>query len=126
MNQHNPQSKHPAMIDDFVNIPSKGLKFDAEKPRVDLLPTFPLMQVAKVLTFGANKYAADNWRAGISYRRLYAATLRHLFAWNDGEDLDPETQLNHIDHAICELLFLRQMIESKPELDDRYKETKNG
>lgn len=98
-----------------------GAKFDEQKPRVELLPPFPLTQVARVLTFGAEKYSAHNWRGGIEYSRLYGAAQRHMFAWLDGEDLDIETNLNHIDHAICELLFLRQMIKDRPDLDDRYK-----
>lgn len=99
-----------------------GVKHDQQKDPTELLPTLPLRNVSRVLGFGRGKYGADNWRNGIEYRRLYGATLRHLFAWNDGEDLDPETGLSHIDHALCELLFLSQFIhEGRGELDDRFK-----
>lgn len=43
---------------------SEALKHDQEKPRVELLPSVPLLMIAEVLTFGANKYAAHNWRGG--------------------------------------------------------------
>ena len=60
--------------------PEGGLKYDNEKPRMDLLDFDALEGLSKVLTFGANKYAAHNWRKGISYSRLTAAMLRHLAA----------------------------------------------
>lgn len=101
--------------------PGKAIKHDQEKNRVDLLPPFVLGEVSKVLTFGAKKYAAHNWRGGFEYSRTCGAALRHIYAWQDREDLDPETGLNHIDHAICELMFLRQHIKDYPQLDDRYK-----
>lgn len=85
----------------------KGRKFDAEKPRWDLLPWKPLNEVAKVLTFGARKYADDNWKKVPRARKRYlAAALRHLAAWGDGERNDPETGLNHLAHAACCVLFL--------------------
>ena len=98
-----------------------GFKNDSDKPRVDLLPSIPLLGVARVLGIGARKYSAHNWRGGIQFSRLYAAALRHLLAFNDGEDLDRESGLNHLDHALCELMFLRELFETRKDLDDRYK-----
>lgn len=86
-----------------------------------LISSIFLVGLARVLTFGAKKYAAHNWRKGLAYSRCYDALQRHLVAWNGAEDLDKETQLNHLDHAACELMFLREMVETKPELDDRFK-----
>lgn len=99
----------------------EALKYDTEKPRTDLLPGFPLVCIARVLGYGAQKYAAHNWRKGMEWSRPYGAALRHMLAWNEGEDTDPESGLNHIDHALCELMFLRQYIADCPELDNRYK-----
>ena len=47
-----------------------GVKKDAGKPRTDLLSAAALMGVSEVLKFGAEKYAADNWRLGMNWRRL--------------------------------------------------------
>jgi len=99
----------------------KGLKFDKEKPRLDLLDPAYLTGVAEVLTFGANKYAAHNWRHGIHYSRLIAAAYRHLGAINAGEDLDPESNLPHAYHLGCCVMFLASMMQTRPDLDDRYK-----
>jgi len=98
---------------------SVALKFDTTKPRLDLLPTQPLIEVAEVLTFGAKKYAEYNWAKGISYSRLFGATMRHLWAWWVGEDNDSETGKSHLAHAICCLLFALQYKTSRPEFDDR-------
>ena len=103
----------------------KGKKYDQKKVRLDLLSSKWLMGVGKVLTFGAEKYAAHNWREGISASRLIAAFQRHMLAFNDGEDLDPETGLSHIYHASCCVMFLAELMETMPEqIDDRYKTPK--
>jgi hypothetical protein len=64
---------------------------------------------------------AHNWRKGIQTSRLMAAAQRHLLAYNEGEDLDPETSLSHLLHASCCLMFAYELSLDKPELDDRYK-----
>lgn len=83
-----------------------GAKADAGKLGTHLLPTRPLEAVARVLDFGAKKYAPDNWRKGIAYTRVYGAVLRHLWAWWRGEATDAESGQPHLACAACELLFL--------------------
>ncbi len=64
------------------------------------------MEVSRVLTIGAEKYDEENWRKLDNLQNRYTgAALRHLFAHMDGEALDPETNLSHIAHALCCLLF---------------------
>lgn len=99
-----------------------GTKYDGEKPRVDLLPVYPLLEEAKVLTYGAAKYNARNWEKGFDWSRAYGALLRHLFAFWQGEDIDPESGLHHLAHAKCELDFLFEFTRTHPEFDDRPKE----
>lgn len=97
-------------------------KFDQEKVRLDLLPFEAIEEVGKVMTFGAKKYTAHNWRGGIAYSRYIGATFRHLFAFAKGEDLDPESGLSHLAHAACCILFLLTFfLEKRHDLDDRYK-----
>ncbi len=100
--------------------PEGGTKHDTGKPPMSLLDRKWLEGTAKVLAFGANKYAANNWRKGISYSRLTDAALRHLHAYNDGEENDPESGISHLYHASCCLMFLANMSETRPDLDDRY------
>lgn len=98
-----------------------GTKFDQEKPRMDLLPTLPMVEIAKVLTFGAKKYAAHNWRGGIEMSRLIASSYRHLSSFNDGEDTDPESGLPHLAHLGCCVLFMLEQYLRGTGVDDRYK-----
>lgn len=102
-----------------------GLKFDSDKPRMDLLDQHALEQLSLVLTFGAQKYAAHNWRQGLQYSRLIGACLRHVLAFLNGEDLDPETHLPHPAHAMCCLMFLLWMQKERPDMDDRWKPDAN-
>lgn len=102
----------------------EGRKDDTEKPPMALLDSDFLEGVARVLGFGAQKYAAHNWRGGIQYSRLISAAYRHLSAINRGEDLDRESGLPHVYHLGCTCMFLSGMMETRPDLDDRYKEKK--
>lgn len=99
----------------------KGLKYDGEKPRMDLLSTEALRRIAEVLTFGAKKYDPNNWRKGIEWSRVIAAAMRHLTAFNAGEDFDPESGLSHLSHLGCCVMFLLEFQKTHPEMDDRYK-----
>lgn len=98
-----------------------GLKHDGEKPRMELLPTLPLLEISKVMGFGAKKYSAHNWRGGMEQSRLIGAALRHLTAYNDGEDIDPESGLPHLAHLGCCVLFMLEQHLRGTGLDDRYK-----
>ena len=84
-----------------------GRKDDVAKAPWDLLPIGPLRSVVDVLAFGARKYGVDNWQqVPDARRRYYAAALRHLTAWWEGEKTDPESGLPHLAHAACCVLFL--------------------
>jgi hypothetical protein len=98
-----------------------AMKFDDNKLPVNLLSTEALLQTAAVLKFGADKYHAHNWRDGFAWSRPLAAAMRHIMAYNDGEDKDPESGLSHLAHAACCIMFLLEFEKTHPELDDRYK-----
>lgn len=83
-----------------------GIKNDQHKIRFDLLPVDALTEVARVFTFGANKYKDRNWEEGIRYHRCYGAILRHVFAWWHGEKKDEDSGLHPLAHVLCEALFL--------------------
>ena len=95
------------------------VKFDKGKPSFRLLPLKTLAGVNNVLEFGAKKYAENNWRHGTNWSRFYDAALRHVSSWGEREEIDPETGENHLDHAICCLLFLRHYSLHGLGVDDR-------
>ena len=91
-----------------------GRKFDGGKLQYGLLPPLALRETVKVLTFGAEKYEPDNWRrVPDSHRRYFDAAQRHLWAYKEGEVIDPESGVNHIAHAICCLMFMLDLDEQK-------------
>lgn len=98
-------------------------KFDQGKLRVDLIPIRPLEDLAAVYTFGAGKYADNNWRKGIAWMRIYGAILRHLWKWAKGIDLDEESGLPHLAHAAWSCFTLLEYRHTHPEMDDRTKES---
>jgi len=87
--------------------PPSGRKDDGEKLRWDLVPFEALELVVRVLGHGARKYGEWNWASVTRAEdRYFAAAMRHLTAWRRTESIDPETQLPHLAHAVCCLLFL--------------------
>lgn len=90
-----------------------GRKNDSGKTRWDLVPPLMLEQLAEVLTFGAKKYGANNWRNLEDARGRYiAAAFRHMAAWRKGEERDQESGLHHLAHAMCCMAFL-----GEPEME---------
>lgn len=87
--------------------PEKGHKYDGGKEAWHLLPWDAVKQVVKVLDYGAVKYKPHNWRVVSGWRwRYFNAAIRHLYAWLRGERLDSESNLPHLAHAACCVLFL--------------------
>lgn len=97
----------------------EGVKLDDGKARWDLLPFDALDDVAVVLKYGADKYAARNWEKGLAWGRLLAAALRHLAAWGRGQNNDPESGLPHLSHAACCVLMLLALSRRGVGADDR-------
>jgi hypothetical protein len=96
-----------------------GVKFDAGKTMVELLPVRVLLGWADILTHGASKYAPRNWERGMEWSRPFGAALRHLFKWWMGEINDPDSGKPHLDHAICNLGFLSHYEKTGVGTDDR-------
>ena len=84
----------------------QGEKYDTEKVMMQLFPPEAIVEISRVLTYGAKKYAPRNWEKGIEYSRVFGALQRHLWAWWGGEENDPESGLTHLAHAGCCLVFL--------------------
>lgn len=79
------------------------------------MPWQELGAVAEVLTFGAAKYGDRNWEKGIKVERLFAATMRHITAVANGQELDPESGLPHLAHAVTNLLMWLYFQNKKSE-----------
>lgn len=110
------------LIDIISRVKSEGaMRFNDGKLEWSLVDFKSLEPMVRVLEMGAKKYSRDNWRQGLQTTKIVESTLRHLFAFLDGENVDKESQLSHVAHAQCNLMFLQYMMDNKPELDNRVK-----
>ena len=94
----------------------------SKKVPLHVVPCGPLMEVGLAMMEGARKYGAWNYRAdGAAVRAsvYYDAFQRHLMAWHEGQDIDPDSGLSHITKAIAGLIVLRDAMLSGNWIDDR-------
>jgi hypothetical protein len=79
-----------------------------------------LAEIGVAMMEGARKYGRHNYRAsGVRSSVYYDATLRHLTAWWEGEDIDPLSNLSHITKALASLTVLRDAMIFEKLQDDR-------
>ena len=100
---------------------SKGTKYDQDKADLSLIPYSAQEAEARVFGFGAKKYGRDNYKAGMESHRLIAACMRHIGAYNQGENLDAESGLSHLAHARCCLSMLIELDRIGELTDTRYR-----
>lgn len=100
---------------------STGGQKGTKPARFDLIPVMPLTRLAEHYGVGAAKYADHNWRKGYELSKNYAALQRHVTAFWDGEDLDPETGTPHLSAVIFHAMAMQQNLQDFPQHDDRYK-----
>ena len=99
------------------------IKSASRKTPLGLIPVKALYGAARVFEYGARKYQPGNFfeaflNDGAGPRYIDAA-LRHLGEMQEPNgmhtdaslaELDPESGLPHIDHAICGLIMLRTIM----------------
>ena len=95
-------------------------RFSKGKVRHDLIPPMPLEELAKVYTYGCNKYDDDNWRKGLAWKQNVIGPLkRHLQKWLRGEVLDDESNCHHLAMVVWQCFALMEYERCKLGKDDR-------
>lgn len=80
-----------------IKIESKKNDFLDDKLRWDLLPLEEIEEIVKVYTAGSKKYGENTWQnLPNGLQRYKAAMLRHLVAFEKGEEVDKETGCKHL------------------------------
>ena len=101
------------------------IKADAGKPRLSLVPTEIVTDIARVREYGVNKYGDNtSWR-NVEKDRYKDAAYRHFLSYlAEPSGVDEESGLPHLWHLACNVAFLcdlekQQKIEPEeiPELD---------
>lgn len=91
-----------------------GVKLDQDKIRFELVPPTLIQGVGEVLTFGAKKYTTNGWQTVDNAESRYmGALLRHINAYQQGEECDPESGLHHLKHAATNIAFLIHFKENQ-------------
>ena len=98
-----------------------AVKDDSGKLRYDLIPPRALDELARVYTIGAKKYSDRNWENGFQWGRIFAAMMRHGWAFWRGEERDPVDGQLHLSSVAWCAFALMEFTQTHPELDDRPK-----
>lgn len=92
--------------------------------------TVPAQVIAEIglgMLEGSLKYGRHNYRvSGVRASVYYDALLRHITAWFEGEDIDPDSGLNHVTKAMSTLVVLRDAMINDMLNDDRPPKLKAG
>lgn len=110
--------------DKTLIIEEKGLKFDKGKIDFSLLPSVALEEAAKAFMYGASKYGRFNYKKGLEVSRLIAAALRHIYAYSSGKNIDEESKISHLGHALANIMMIIDLTELNTLIDNRFKSFK--
>lgn len=84
------------------------------------IPAQVMAETGLAMLEGALKYGRFNWRvAGVRASVYYDAALRHLTAFYEGQDVDPDSGLSHLVKAIACCVVLRDSQLRENWVDDR-------
>lgn len=91
-----------------------------KKAPLSCVPLPVLMELGIGMLEGACKYGRHNYRSiGVRASVYFDAVCRHLFAWWEGEDLDPDSGMPHVVKAMACLAVLRDAQIQGQYTDDR-------
>lgn len=103
-----------------ITDPWTGGQKGQKQAQLGALDPQSLMEVAKVAGFGAIKYSRYNFMKGYAWSLSYDALQRHLHAFWDGEDRDPESGHLHLAHAAWHCLTMITFLLRGRGTDDRH------
>ena len=89
---------------------NQEIKADAGKPKLTLVPTQIIEDIAYVRMYGVNKYGKkESWKQ-VEIERYRDAMFRHFLAYlNDPQGVDEESGLSHLSHVACNCAFLCEL-----------------
>lgn len=98
-----------------------------KKAPMSTVPSAVMMEIGLAMLEGACKYGRHNYRAiGVRASVYYDACMRHIMAWWEGEDQDPDSHLSHVTKALACLTVIRDAMINDKWVDDRPPRMKDG
>lgn len=111
-------NNHPAPMESKDTNPKDAIGIS--KSPLSVIPTPFLHMLGLAMMEGALKYGRHNYRAaGIRYSVYYDAMMRHMNAWWEGEDIDPDSGLPHPVKAAACMAILCDALVMENGNDDR-------
>lgn len=102
-------------------------KVGVKKVSLGRVSSVVLMEMSLGMLEGDRKYGGHNYRvAGVLASVYYDATMRHLMAFWEGENIDPGSGLSHITKALSSLAVLRDAMHNNMMEDDRPPKLEDG
>ena len=83
------------------------------KSLVQDIPADVTLQVGDVIAWAANsgKYEKDSWKTKpTTVKARIGSAKRHILKYLDGQELDDESDLPHLTHAITQLMMAQSYI----------------
>lgn len=114
---HNPSfdASHPGLPDT-----NPKTRYGVKKTPMHLNPPPALIAMAGVFRLGAEKYGPYNWREhAVSASVYYAAAMRHLCAFWEGEETDGESGESHLAHVMACMAIILDAKHHNKLNDDR-------
>lgn len=90
------------------------------KPDLSLVTGSMMTAIAAGLADGMKKYGRANWREiAVEALTYTSAAQRHIKAWEDGEELAPDSLVHHLGHAAASLCVLIDAMACSTWVDNR-------
>ncbi len=80
-----------------------GYKDTQGKEKLRFVPRLALVEIARVREYGNAKYGCPNGWRQCDADDFIEAAMRHIVKYFAGEEVDPESGLPHISHALTSL-----------------------
>jgi len=100
----------------------QALRYNKGKTEWSLMDLDALEPMIRVLMFGRDKYARDDWKKGLPVSNIIDSLMRHLQDLQKGETIDTESKLPIVGHILCNAMFLSYVVQFKPEFNGYLKE----
>ena len=98
-------------------MPTKAMRFNTDKLPISMVmeAIHAIEGAASVLAFGAKKYERSNWQKGLDKNEIVDSMMRHLLTYMSGEEIDEDSGCNHLDHILCNAIFLANQYNGRQD-----------
>ena len=102
-----------------ISNKQESKRYNSGKAQTNEIDPSFILGMAEVLTKSREKYDRANWTLPTNWSTPYDSMMRHIMAFQKGEELDAESGNSHLLHAAVNLMFLYYHSINSPETDDR-------